>query len=132
MEFRRLGVESELQLLAYATVTAMPDLSTVCDIHHSSRQHWILNPLRWARDQICILMDTSRVHYCCVTMKGQYPGQSCGIFSPGTNSQSLRERLLTRAAVGEPESPRAEVIGVPSLGWHQLSFTQKSEQPSST
>ena len=28
MEVPQLGVESELQLLAYATVTAMPDLSS--------------------------------------------------------------------------------------------------------
>ena len=32
----RLGVESELQLLAYATAIAMWDLSCVCDLHHSS------------------------------------------------------------------------------------------------
>ena len=31
-----LGVESELWLLAYATVTAKQDLSHVCDLHHSS------------------------------------------------------------------------------------------------
>ena len=26
------------------------DPSRICDPHHSSRQHWILNPLREARD----------------------------------------------------------------------------------
>ena len=31
--------------------------------HHSSRQHRILNPLSQARDQNCVLMDTSWVHY---------------------------------------------------------------------
>ena len=36
-----LGVESELQLLAY---------SCVCDLQHSSEQHWILNQLNKARD----------------------------------------------------------------------------------
>ena len=50
MEVPRLGVESELQLLAYATATAMQDPSHVCDLYHSSQQHWILNPLREARD----------------------------------------------------------------------------------
>ena len=44
MEVPRLGVESELQLLAYTTVTAMPDPSYACDLHHSSEQHQILNP----------------------------------------------------------------------------------------
>ena len=34
MEVSRLGVESELQLSAYATAT--PDMSHVCDLHHSS------------------------------------------------------------------------------------------------
>ena len=32
----RLGVESELYKLAYTTVTAIQDLSHVCDLHHSS------------------------------------------------------------------------------------------------
>ena len=36
-EGRRLGVESELWLPAYATVTAMPDPSCICDLHHISR-----------------------------------------------------------------------------------------------
>ena len=37
MEFPRLGVESELYLLAYATATATAlwDPSHVCDLHHS-------------------------------------------------------------------------------------------------
>ena len=63
MEDPRLGVESELQLPAYTTATAMPDLRCVCDLHHSSRHRWILNPLRRARDQTRILMDPSRVCY---------------------------------------------------------------------
>ena len=44
MEVSRLGVESELWLLAYVTATATPDL------HHSSQQCRILNPLSEARD----------------------------------------------------------------------------------
>ena len=36
MEVPRLGVESELQLLAYATATVTHDLSGVCDLHHSN------------------------------------------------------------------------------------------------
>ena len=43
-------VESELQLPACATATAMSDLSRICDPHHSSRQHQIFNPLSMARD----------------------------------------------------------------------------------
>ena len=56
MEIPGLGVESELQLLAYATATATPDLSPVFNLHHSSLQHWILNPLSKARDQTHIFM----------------------------------------------------------------------------
>ena len=50
MEVPRLGVESELQLQAYTTATATPDLSCVFDLHHSSQQSQILNPLSGARD----------------------------------------------------------------------------------
>ena len=63
MEVPMLGVESEpqLQLPAYTTATATWDLSRVCDIHHSSRQHWILNPLSEGRDRTCLLMDACRI-----------------------------------------------------------------------
>ena len=50
MEVPRLGVKSELQLLAYATATATADPSCICDLYHSLRQCWILNPLSEARD----------------------------------------------------------------------------------
>ena len=63
MDVPRLGVELELQLLAYATATATWDLSHVCDLHHSSQQCWILNPLSEVRDRTCVLMNTSRVRY---------------------------------------------------------------------
>ena len=42
MEVPRLGVELELQLLAYATTIATQDLSLICDLHHSLWQHGIL------------------------------------------------------------------------------------------
>ena len=57
MEVPRLGVQSEWQLQAYTT--AMWDLSCICNLHCSLWQRWILNPLSEARDQTCILMDTS-------------------------------------------------------------------------
>ena len=64
MEVARLGVESELQWLAFATAAGTQDLSHTCDLHQSSWQRQILNPLSQARDQTCILMDTSWVCYC--------------------------------------------------------------------
>ena len=53
--------QSELQLLAYATATATPDPSHICNLHHSSRQCQILNPLSEARDGTHACMDTSWV-----------------------------------------------------------------------
>jgi len=55
----RPGVTSELQLPAYTTGTATPDQRFVCDLHHSSWQRWILNPLSEAREGKCVPMDTS-------------------------------------------------------------------------
>ena len=58
MEVPRLGMELELQLLVYATATAMSDPSCVYDLHHSSWQSWIPDPLSEARDRTFILMVT--------------------------------------------------------------------------
>ena len=58
-EVPSLGVELEVQPPAYTTATAVRDLSCVWDLNHSSRQCWMLNLLSEARDQSCILMDTS-------------------------------------------------------------------------
>ena len=60
MEIPRLGVKLDLQLPATAIATL--DLSCIYDLHHSSRQRWIFNPLSEARDRTCVLKDTSRVH----------------------------------------------------------------------
>ena len=61
MEVPRLGVESELQLLAYATATAIQDPRHVCNLHHSSWQHQIPDPLSKARIKPEFLMDTSQI-----------------------------------------------------------------------
>ena len=45
----------------YTIATATWNLIPICDLHHCSRQRWIRNPLREARDWTCILMGTSRV-----------------------------------------------------------------------
>ena len=58
METPRIGVESELQLPAYAIATETPDPSCICDLHLSLWQSRILYPLSDARDQTHILMDT--------------------------------------------------------------------------
>jgi len=63
----RLGVQSELQLPAYATATATRGPSCICDLHHNSRQHRILRPLSEARDRTCVLMDTRQIRFRCAT-----------------------------------------------------------------
>ena len=55
----------ELQLLAYTTATAPPDPSHISDLHPSSRQYQILNPLSEARDQMRNLMVPSQILFCC-------------------------------------------------------------------
>ena len=68
MEVPRLRVKVELQLLAYTTAIAMWDPSHICNLHHSSWQCQILNPLKGARDQTCILMVTSQISFHCAAM----------------------------------------------------------------
>ena len=68
MEVTKLGVESELQLQVYATPTETWDLSSVCDLYHSSGQGQIPNPLGKAKDQTRILMDTNQICFRCTTM----------------------------------------------------------------
>ena len=62
-KFSGYGMKWELQLLAYTTAIATQDPSSICDLHHSSRPCWILNPLREARDRTHVLMDTSQIHF---------------------------------------------------------------------
>ena len=63
MEILRLGVQSELLLPVYTRATAMPELSHVCDLHHSPQQRQILNPLRKARDQTHNVMVPSWIRF---------------------------------------------------------------------
>ena len=67
MEFPRLGIELELQLLVYASATAMQDLSLICDLRHSSQQCQILNPLSEARDWTLNPMVSSWFLFHCAT-----------------------------------------------------------------
>ena len=82
MEVPRLGVQSELQLPGYTTVTAMQDPSHICDLHHSSRNRQILNPLGEARDQTHNLLFPSWIRFCCATMGTSICDYYRGCYSP--------------------------------------------------
>ena len=62
MKVLRLGVESEMQLLAYTTAIAAPDPTCICDLCNSLQQCWIFNPMSEYKNQTSILMDTSQIH----------------------------------------------------------------------
>ena len=63
MEVPRLGVELELQLPAYTSATATPDLSHIWDLHHAHSNAGSLP--HWARPGIepSVLMDTSQIDF---------------------------------------------------------------------
>jgi len=84
MEVPRLTVESELHLPACTTATAIPDLSHICDLHHSSWPRQILNPLSKARDGTSILMDASQVLNP-LSHKGNSLGQAFFCWNPPGN-----------------------------------------------
>ena len=66
MEVPRLGVELELQLLAYTIATAMGDPGHICDIHHSPQRP---NPLtHWVRPGIEPTSSWILLHYCWAMM----------------------------------------------------------------
>ena len=54
----QIGAAAAAAAAAYTTATARQDLTRISDLHHSSGQHQILNPLSEARDQTQILTDT--------------------------------------------------------------------------
>ena len=81
----RLGIKLELQLPAYATATAIPDQSCICDLDHTSQECQILNPRSEARDRTRILMDTSQLRFHCTTTELCFPVLE-GPLPPGLGS----------------------------------------------
>ena len=59
MEVPRLVARSELQVPAYPTATATPDLNCISNLRCRLWQCWILNPLSEAKDQTHILPETT-------------------------------------------------------------------------
>ena len=58
-----------VQLPAYATATATPDPSRVCDLHHNSRQRRILHPLSEVRDGTHNFLAPNQIRIRCATME---------------------------------------------------------------
>ena len=88
VEIPRLGVQSELQLLVYATTTATQDLSHVYYLHHSLQPCWILNSLSKARDRTCVLMLVRFINHWATTETPDgdifYQWPSCSVFPEST------------------------------------------------
>ena len=108
MEFPRLGVKSEWQLLAYTTATAMPDLSHSCDLHHSSRQHQILNPLSKPRIWTCVLMYASQICFCWATRDPSriydlhHSSSQCRILNPLSEARDWTGYLMVPSQIHKP------------------------------
>ena len=92
MDISKLGVKWEPLLPAYPTVTATPDPSCICDLHHSSGQRRILNPLSKVRDRTRILMDTSQV-----SKPLSHDGNSCLVIF----IQTKPDRTVTEVALSQ-------------------------------
>ena len=90
MEVPRLGFKSELQLLAYTTATAASGSEPCLNLHHSSQQRWIPDPLSKAGDRTRNLMVPSQIHFHCAS---EFPlwlsGLRTQLVSMRTQAQSL-------------------------------------------
>ena len=105
MEVPRLGVQSEVQLPVYTTATATSDPSCIWNLHHSSRQHQILNPLSEARDQTHNFMVPSWIRFHHATKGTPHHSILCSTFceissslspSPSVNFSFLLSLLISR------------------------------------
>ena len=122
MKIPKLEVELELQLPAFATATATPDLSCICNLHLSSRQCQIFNPLSLGRNQTHILMDISRIHsHCTITPTLSWLLSFCAKFwkCKGKILQLFFFFLTTTAAHGSSQAQG--LIRAAATTWPQQS-----------
>ena len=68
MKVPRLGVESELQLLAYTAAMATQDPSCIFNLHHSLQQRWIPDQRVRPGIEPAFSWILVRFHFCCTTM----------------------------------------------------------------
>ena len=102
----------------------MLDRSLICDLYHSSWQHWILNPLRKARDRTHNLMVPSRIPFCC-TISGT-PGLSFLIllllYIGGLTDSVLNSGLLIKE--GSPIAVTLQCLVIFSPYEHLLEISE--------
>ena len=123
IEVPGLGVESELQLPAYTTATASWDLSLICNLHHSSGQRWIFNPLSKARGWTLNLMFPSWIHFPCATMgtppnslKSSFPLDTLTVEFVPLFSQTFVKSAILRSRVYSPSLSFQDVMSMEISG----------------
>ena len=95
--------------VAYGSSQARGQIRTVyASLYHSSQQCRILRPLSKARDQTCILTDTSRVRLCCATT-----GTPCSPFKAAHAWLHSSATLISAALPPLPSSPWSWAGGCP-------------------
>ena len=102
MEIPRLQVQSELELQAYTTATQ--DLSCIGDLHYSSWQRRMLNPLSKARDQTRNLIVPSCICFHCAMMGTPNSGQNfCKYSAYDSQNPYVSLSLLAASALATGE-----------------------------
>ena len=92
----------EVTAATYTILTAMPDLSCICDLHHCSCQHQNLNPLSVARNRTLNLMVLSQICFRWATM---------GIPQCLSEPAYFQAAILTLWRTHPPYSPSLGVYG---------------------
>ena len=102
----------------------MPDQSHVCNLHHSSRQCWILNPLSEARDRTCNLTVPSRIRSR-AAMTGTPRNTLCSKIMRLGDSASLRAFIPASLLF----SPVRQILALEVARHHQLQTGERRQRP---
>ena len=98
----------------------MPDPSHVCDLHHSSQQHRILNPLCEARDRTRNLMVPNRIRFCCTTM-GSPGGEILGLWLL-TEEREVILSTISSIFLATDMWPQPQMFLCPSISLARISY----------
>ena len=137
MEAPRLGVKSEPQPLAYATATAMPDLSHICIWHHSPWQCNATSLTHWEKPGIepmssCILVKfTTTGHNGCSWKVLFYMLAQIFLLPSIFNHNLLTGALLQKAAITETvlrELMYSELCKLKKMETEKTAFELKAKQ----